>query len=70
MKIAIIGGGSFLWTPGFVRQFAKSEFLHRATVSLMDIDPGNRSLVFAACDRFNRSQRSPLKLEQHLAHGR
>ena len=63
MKISIIGGGSYLWTFGFVRQFIQSEYLAGAEVMLMDIDPSALDLVGDAARLYNRSHGSRLRIE-------
>ncbi len=64
MKITVIGGGSLLWGFGFVRQFAKSEFLAGSNVCLMDIDPEALSLVGAAASRYVDSCSNPIVLQK------
>jgi len=63
MKVAIIGGGSFLWAFGFARQFVLSEHLSDLHLTLMDIDPEALELVAAAAERVNRAHGSPMKME-------
>lgn len=63
MKVAIIGGGSFLWAFGFARQFVLSEHLKDVNLVLMDIDPEALALVAAAAERTNREHGSPIRLK-------
>jgi alpha-galactosidase/6-phospho-beta-glucosidase family protein len=68
LKISIIGGGSYLWTFGFVRQFVKSERLQGAEIVLMDIDKEALDLVGAATRLFNTQHGSPIKLTTTTDH--
>lgn len=62
MKTAVIGGGSFLWTFGIIRQFVDSQHLSDVTLSLMDIDPDALKLVHAAGQIYIKEHGSPVKL--------
>jgi len=63
MKVAIIGGGSYLWAFGFARQFVLSEHLRDVHLALMDIDAEALELVSAAAERVNRAHGAPVRLE-------
>lgn len=63
MKITIVGGGSYLWTFGFVKQFVKSPRLASTTVCLMDVDPEALDRVARACRIYNERHGSPLTIE-------
>jgi len=63
MKIAVIGGGSFTWSFGFVRQFVDSQYLAGATLVLMDINPEALALVNKAATIYNNSHSRPIKIE-------
>jgi galacturan 1,4-alpha-galacturonidase len=68
LKITIIGGGSYLWTFGFVRQFVKSERMQGAEIVLMDINKEALDLVGAATGLFNKQHGSPIKLTTTTDH--
>ncbi len=61
-KIAIVGGGSLLWTFGIVRQFIASPALRGAQVWLMDLNPERLELVAAAARQCNRDQGAPIQV--------
>lgn len=56
MKIGIIGGGSYLWSLGFCRQFMRSERLRDAEVVLMDVDARALELVGRCVDILAQKQ--------------
>ncbi|MAF66848.1 MAG: hypothetical protein CMJ84_14480 [Planctomycetes bacterium] len=60
--ISIVGGGSYQWTFGFVRQFIESRHLVGADIRLMDVDAEALDLVGRACSRFNASRGEPIRL--------
>jgi len=62
MKITIIGGGSFTWAIGFVRQFIRSTHLKNVQVALMDIDAAALDLVKRASDILNSAAGTPIKI--------
>lgn len=62
MKTVIIGGGSFTWSFGFVRQFVNSD-IKDLTVALVDTNPQALELVKTACDIYNKSFGCPIKIE-------
>lgn len=66
MKIIIIGGGSYSWAFGFVRQFVCSGKLKSLEVVLVDTDPEALGLVYSAAGRFNRNRGNPLRLRKSL----
>jgi len=63
MKVTVIGGGSFLWTFGIIRQFVESEHLRDVTLMLMDIDAEAVALVRRAGQIYNQSKGSPIGIE-------
>jgi alpha-galactosidase len=60
MKVSIIGGGSFLWSYGFSRQFVDSQKLKNVHVTLMDKNPYALKLVGSAVEKYNKSKGSPV----------
>lgn len=64
MKIIIIGGGSYLWGFGFLRQFILSEKLKSLEITLVDKDPQALELVFAAGSLFNRAHGNRVRLRK------
>lgn len=64
LKIAIIGGGSYLWAFGFIRQFVDSELLKDVHLTLADIDTAALDLIASAGERYNREAGSPVTLEK------
>ena len=62
MRIAIIGGGSYLWSPGFCNQFACCEFAHDIELWLTDIDETALGLVGAAAALLSRKHGSSLQI--------
>ena len=64
MKIAIVGGGSYLWSPGFCRQFINSEHLRDVELWLTDIDSEALDLVAQAAEILNRKQGSPIRIRK------
>ena len=64
MKVAVIGGGSYLWSLGFARQFVNSACLSDLHLVLMDIDPDALELVGSAADLCNRTHGSTITIER------
>ena len=64
MKIAIVGGGSYLWSLGFCRQFINSEHLRDVELWLTDIDSEALDLVAQAAEILNRKQGSPIRIRK------
>lgn len=63
MKITVIGGGSFTWSFGFVRQFVDSEHLNDMKLTLCDINPEALDIVSKAATIYNNSHGSPIRIE-------
>ena len=63
MRIAIIGGGSYGWTMGFVRQLVNSEHLTDVHLALMDVNPEALELVAKAARMYNAAHGSPISIE-------
>lgn len=68
MKTSIIGGGSYLWSLGFVRQFVNSKRLKDVKLVLMDINPEALDLVASAARVYNKQHGSPIKIETTTDH--
>lgn len=49
MKIALVGGGSYAWTPKLVQNFLGNPFFNGAALCLMDINPEALDEVFRLC---------------------
>lgn len=64
MKIAIVGGGSFLWSFGVVRQLIDDERIDGTRLVLMDIDAEALDLVGKAVEIRNQASGSPLQIER------
>lgn len=64
MKIAMIGGGSYLWALGFCRQLVRSDPLGGAEVWLMDLNVEALALVHKAAGILNAARGDPVRLEQ------
>ena len=62
MRIAVIGGGSYLWSLGFCSQFIGSQCLSDVRVCLMDTDELPLDLVFRAAQIINSRHGSPIGL--------
>jgi alpha-galactosidase/6-phospho-beta-glucosidase family protein len=63
MKITVIGGGSFTWSFGFVRQFVDSEHLKDVKLVLCDINRQALEITNKAATIYNNSQGSPVRIE-------
>lgn len=63
VKITVIGGGSYMWTFGFVRQFVQSKNLAGATLCLMDINQEALDCVARAGRLYNERHGAPLVIE-------
>ncbi|MFB3890652.1 MAG: hypothetical protein ACE15C_01370 [Phycisphaerae bacterium] len=65
MKATIIGGGSYGWTFGFMRQFIDSEPLRAdgLGVTLMDVNPEALALVGKAVDKYKSLRGVDLPVE-------
>ena len=63
MKITIIGGGSYQWTFGFVRQFVQSKKLVGTTICLIDINREALDCVTQASRLYNERHGTPLVIE-------
>ena len=66
MKVAIIGGGSYLWSPGFCRQFIRSQRLKDIELALMDRDAQALELVAETVEIMRNQEDSPLRLAKTL----
>ncbi|MBT6147484.1 MAG: hypothetical protein HOH74_18750 [Gemmatimonadetes bacterium] len=66
MKVGVIGGGSYLWAYGLIRQFVESSHLADAELVLMDINPTALDLVAAAGQATIQASGSPLRLRSTL----
>ncbi len=66
MKVTIIGGGSYSWSFGFVRQFVGSPHMQDIDLCLMDIDQEALDLVYAASEIYRDKQESTLRLHKTL----
>lgn len=62
MKIAIVGGGSYLWTRGICSQFIHSEALAGADIRLMDVDSSALDLVHAVIQFGNAARGNPVRI--------
>ena len=49
MKIVIVGGGSYCWTPGIFRDIVQTPFLEGAEIVLHDINPRHLKDLRACC---------------------
>jgi len=63
MKITVIGGGSYLWAFGFIRQVVDSEKIKDITLVLFDINRYSLELVKSAGQIYNKKHGSPVKIE-------
>lgn len=66
MKIVIIGGGSYLWAFGFVKQFVCSEKLKSVEVILVDKNAEALALVYSAGCLFNKTRGNPIRLRKNV----
>lgn len=66
MRIAVIGGGSYLWSLGFCSQFCDNTRLSDVHVCLMDTDPAPLDLVYEAARIINRNHGSPIDLTKTI----
>lgn len=67
IRIAIIGGGSYTWSPAFLRDLFGATELSGSTVVLHDIDAARLARVFALGQKMLRDFGLPFRLEQTLA---
>ena len=63
VKITIVGGGSFAWTPTIVRDIVVTEALQGSTICLYDIDPEAVKLTARAARRCVRQAGARFKVE-------
>jgi len=63
VKIAVIGGGSYLWAFGFARQFVHSEQLTGVHLALTDKDSSALATIGAAARRYNSAHGSRIRVE-------
>jgi alpha-galactosidase len=66
LRIVIIGGGSFNWTPDFVRDLITHPGLQGSTIVLHDIDSSALDLTFALNQKMVTSQGSSCTVEKTL----
>lgn len=67
MKITIIGGGAYSWTPELVRDFAVSHgVMDGGTICLMDINPEALELVAPLCRKIIAAAGADIKIETSL----
>jgi len=64
MKTVIIGGGSYLWAPGFCRQFIESDVLQDVELVLMDQNPDALNLIATAADILRRKRGRALCIQE------
>ncbi len=62
-RITIVGGGSTHWTPNLLRDFANTESLQDAAVTLMDTDPGSLPLMLEVGQHIAKSRQIGLSVE-------
>ena len=62
MRICIVGGGSYTWALGFVRQFIRSNRLGQLDVILMDVNAEALRLVKRAADLLNSQAGNPISI--------
>lgn len=67
LRIVIIGGGSFNWTPEIVRDFITQPDLQGSTIVLHDIDPIALDLTFTLSRKMIAVQRSTCSVEKTLS---
>lgn len=65
-KITIIGGGSYLWGPGFIRDIATSPDLAGSTLVLHDIDLQALDLVYSFGEKLITDFNLPITLQKTL----
>lgn len=63
-KIALVGGGSVIWSMTLVRDLSLSRNLGPATVTLMDIDQGRLTVAHALATRYVQEVGAPISVEQ------
>ena len=64
VKIAIVGGGSYTWSPQFIRDLVITPELEGSTIVLHDIAPDPLELVFALGQRIIQAQGARFTLEK------
>jgi alpha-galactosidase/6-phospho-beta-glucosidase family protein len=64
LKITIIGGGSYSWTPGILSNIAGGSFLDGCTVMLHDINPEALSLLHQWALKYKQLSGSAITFEQ------
>jgi len=65
-KIAVIGGGSLLWSFGIVRQVVESPSLRGTHAWLMDIDAPRLDLVARAAQQYNFDHGDPIRISSTM----
>ncbi len=66
MKITIIGGGAYGWTPELVRDIAVTPALRDARICLMDIDPVPLELAEKLCNKIIAAAKARLTVSATL----
>jgi alpha-galactosidase/6-phospho-beta-glucosidase family protein len=64
LRIVIIGGGSFNWTPELVRDLVVQPELQESTIVLEDTDPQALDLTYSFSQKLISSQKSSCKIEK------
>jgi len=67
VKITIVGGGSYAWTPTIVRDIVVTRELEGSTICLHDIDPEALKLTARAARRCVRQAQAKFKVQTTLS---
>ncbi len=70
LKIVLIGGGSYAWTPTLVRDLVVTPELEGSTIVLEDINPKPFKLIGPLCRKIIRKSRRAFKLETTTSEAR
>jgi alpha-galactosidase len=66
LRIVIIGGGSYNWTPGLVRDLVVRPEVQNSTIVLQDIDSESLELTFRFSQMLVETQNAACKIERTL----
>ncbi|MCZ6634885.1 MAG: hypothetical protein O7G87_15905 [bacterium] len=64
LKIVLVGGGSFAWTPRLVGNILQNDFLNGSEVVLYDVNPETLALTYQLCQQYRELSGADVRIIQ------
>ena len=64
LKIVLVGGGSFAWTPRLVGNILQNPFLNGSEVVLYDLNPETLALTYQLCQQYRELSGADVRITQ------